>query len=98
MFPTTDSLFAFVRSLGGEELATYKQHRPFKVSVNANALEFTPGSSSQPRVERREHVEAFLVRLGATGSLQPGQYHDITFNSSYLLALVRRWQCSSAAV
>ena len=92
MVPTVETLFAFARSIRGEDLATSHRKKPFKVEVVGNTLEFTPGSSRQARIESREHVEAILATLTKSGSLQPAQYADASFNASYVLALIQRWR------
>jgi len=92
MRPTAKAIFSFARSVGNQQLVTPHRKRPFRVSVNGESLEFTPGTSSKPRAENRAGVEALLSRHAKTGSSQPGRYADITFNASYVLALIQLWQ------
>lgn len=92
MYPSAETLFVFARSLQGEQLKTLSRGKPFRVSVNAQTLDFTPGSPGQARSESKEHVAKLLSRLSETGSFQQVRYKDITFSSSYVLALVSYWQ------
>ncbi|MCA9232971.1 MAG: hypothetical protein KDA57_20160, partial [Planctomycetales bacterium] len=62
------------------------------ISVSlGGTLEITPNSGTS-RSTDRSHIQALLNRLDETGSFQPGRYVDLTFNSSYILALVKLWQ------
>jgi hypothetical protein len=91
MVPSVSQLLAFARSLEGHTLTTLHRKRQFKVAVIGANLEITPTTGTLRRTDRA-HIEALLKHLAKTGSFQPGQYHDVTFNASYVLALVKRWQ------
>ena len=93
MIPSVDRLLAFARSVEGESVVTLHRKRPFKVCVIGAGLEITPATGT-PRTTDRNHIDELLKRLDKTGSFQPGEYHDVTFNASYLLALVKLWQAS----
>jgi len=54
----------------------------------------TPGSSLTPRRESRDSVAAVLVRLAEIASFKMSDYKDLSFNASYVLALVKRWDAS----
>ena len=91
MTPTVDQLLAFARSVEGETLMTLHRGKAFKVAVIGSGIEITP-STGTPRMTDRAHMGELLNRLGQTGSFQPGKYVDVTFNASYVLALVKLWQ------
>lgn len=91
MIPSVNQLLAFTRSLEGETLTTLHRRKQFKVAVMGSGLEITPTTGTHRRTDR-SHIDALLKHLAKTGSFQPVQYHDITFNASYVLALVKRWQ------
>jgi hypothetical protein len=55
-------------------------------------LEITPGSSQAPRREPKSSIAALLSRLAKTQSFQMSDYQDVTFNASYILAIVKAWQ------
>lgn len=88
MNASTEDLFAFARSTKGAVLHTLTRRTPFTVEVIGNTLEITPGSSRQPRREDRRSVEALLKRFRESGSYQMSVYRDLTFNASYVLALL----------
>lgn len=91
MNPTADDLLTFARTLRGNTLVTLHRKKPFTVAVIGGALEITP-STGTPRATDRRHIQDLLRRLNETGSFQPGRYVDVTFNASYILALVKLWQ------
>lgn len=98
MIPSAETLFAFARSQQGETLRTLRDKSPFRVEVVGNFLEITPDSSSAPRRESRESVAAVLARLAKTMSFTMSDYKDISFNASYVLALVKRWELPNLVV
>ena len=89
--PTVDQLLAFARTIEGKGLTTLHRAKAFKVAVIGGGLEITP-STGTPRMTDRAHMGELLNRLAKTGSFQPGKYVDVTFNASYVLALVKLWQ------
>jgi hypothetical protein len=89
---SAETLFEFARSKQGESLSTLRRKSPFRVEVVSNYLEITPGSSHMARRESRDNVAAVLARFSATGLTQMSAYQDISFNSSYILALLSLWQ------
>jgi hypothetical protein len=92
MTPTAETLIALALGLQGEALLTLSRKSPFRVEVVGNLLEFTPGSSRVPRRESRESVATILAQLAKTASFQMSDYSEVSFNASYVLALVKRWQ------
>jgi hypothetical protein len=91
-FPSTESLFSFCRRKQAETLTTTVRKTPFRVEVVGSYLEITPGSSKASRRESKANITALLARLGKTMSFQMSDYQDISFNASYVLALVKAWQ------
>lgn len=87
-----ETLFAFARQMHGKTMATTARRTPFNVEVNGCFLEFIPGSSKAPRREGEASITALLARLSETMSFQTSTYQDISFNASYVLALVKTWQ------
>lgn len=92
MIPSTDTLFAFAHSQHGETLRTLRDKSPFRVEVVGNFLEIKPDASIASRRESRDSVAAILARLAKTMSFKVSDYGDISFNASYVLALVKRWE------
>lgn len=92
MIPSAETLFAFARSQQGETLRTLQHKSPFRVKVVGDFLEITPDSSSAPRREGRDSVATILAKLEKTMSFKTSDYQKISFNASYVLALVKRWE------
>ncbi len=92
IFPSTESLFSFCKRVKGETMTTAIQKTSFRVEVVGNNLEITPGSSKEPRRESKANVTLILARLAKTMSCQTSDYQDVSFNVSYVLALVKAWQ------
>ncbi len=59
------------------------------VTVDGNAPWFTPASSGIARSDGAAALARFVARYNETGSLRPGDYHDVTRNSFYYAALLR---------
>lgn len=73
-------------------MATTVRKTPFRVEIMGNYLEITPGSSKAPRRESKADITALLTRLEKTMSFQMSDYQDVSFNASYVLAIVKAWQ------
>lgn len=95
--PSVDELFAFCRRTPGSSWTTAVRRSAFTVEVDGSALAITPASSRAARREGKEAVKAVLERLERTGSYRMSDYADISFNASYLLALVHAYQHSPTA-
>ncbi len=85
-----DHVLAFAKSLEGRDLHTQARKKAFRVCVVGDRLEFTPESTGKPRPLSRtiNQGQQVLDRYNLTRSLKPGDYQDITYNSSYLLTLI----------
>src|SRR5439155_26327825 len=88
---TADDLLRFGSTLEGERLTTLRYSKPFTLRVLPNGLEITPGSSGEPRLVFREMVQAVCDEYKRSRSTRPSDYQAITFDVSYLLALIDRY-------
>ena len=95
MTPTFEDLRAYAASRPGELLTTLHRKKPFSVVVGGDEILITT-SNGKFRTTDRKYVSAVLKRLHETGSFSPCDYLDVTFNASYILALVKRWQDGGA--
>ncbi|NHZ44599.1 GIY-YIG nuclease family protein [Massilia aquatica] len=93
--PTADALLMFCNSVQGEPLTTMVRKTQFRVEVVDNILEITPVSSGGVRRENKTNIDALLARFDKTRSFQMSDYQDVSFNASYVLALVKAWQSQS---
>ncbi|WP_185242752.1 hypothetical protein [Citrifermentans bremense] len=73
----------------GKILETLHQGKRFQVDVTAKGLQYTPESTGTPRLHRWLYVERVLNRFNDTNSFSPSDYHDISANATYLLALIK---------
>ena len=88
MTPTFEDLVAFAKKIEGQPIYTLKRAKPFFVNVESGRLRFTPAKSSSVRRSNTEEIKSVLKRFADTGSFEPGKYSEISFNASYVLALV----------
>lgn len=95
--PSADELFGFCKTLRGEPLRTMVRKTQFRIEVIDNCLEITPASSGGARRESKAAVSNLLAQFDRTRSLQMSDYRDVSFNASYVLALVKAWQSQSHA-
>jgi hypothetical protein len=95
---SADGLFSFARSQQGKPFLTLTRKIPFRVEVAGSFLEITPGSSQIPRRERRDSVASILARFSKNLSFQMSGYQDLSFNASYVLAILKQWQIHERAV
>lgn len=92
IYPSADMLFAFIHTINGQTLETLERRAKFRVSIIGNRIEITPEKSRAPRFEPYEKLSEVLTQLRKTHSFQMSDYQKSSFNASYDLALVRRWQ------
>ncbi|MCM1566078.1 MAG: hypothetical protein NC238_09065 [Dehalobacter sp.] len=81
----------FIRGLKGQTIYTMAKEKPFTVDVISNGLIYTPFSTMIPRTHSKNFIERVLERFETTKSLRPADYHDITVNASYNLALLKMY-------
>lgn len=85
----------YCRSLRGETIHTEARNKPFTVLVDGNNLWFVPVSSGKQRKANPQETEEVLALFIKTGCCTPGSYHDISFQSSYILAVARKHKSNS---
>ena len=90
--PSADDLIAFCKTLQGETLRTIVRKTQFQIEVVENFLEITPAASGGTRRESRTTISSLLAHFDKTRSFQMSDYQDVSFNASYILALVKAWQ------
>lgn len=93
--PSADALFDFCKTLQGETLRTMVRKTQFRVEVVESFLEITPASSGGARRESKASITGLLARFDKNRSFQMSDYQDVSFNASYVLALVKAWQAQS---
>jgi hypothetical protein len=89
MYPrTAEELLRFATGLQGERLETRVRRAGFSVQVFPAGLEITPESSGSPRLVDPARIQLVLDEYHRTRSMRKRDYQDITFDASYLLALI----------
>lgn len=83
-----DDFLRFCAMLENQRLTTAARHAGFTIAVLPDGLEITPESSGFPRRVSREKIDRVLEQYEQSASLRPVHYHDITFDSSYLMAVI----------
>ena len=76
-------------ALDGAVLNTRHRKCPFLLTVEPTGLTYTPQSTGYPRPQPWHYVERLLDRYNETGSFTPSEYHDLTVNASYFLAVLQ---------
>jgi hypothetical protein len=85
------ALIAFARTLSGETLATAQRGARFTIQVAGDGLTVTPASSGAARPITQAELERVLDQFAASGSFAPGNYLQVSVNSSYLLTIIQRY-------
>ena len=93
---TVAELLAFASSLEGERLPTLAGRASFSLRLVATGIEFVPASTGKPRLVTREMVRRVLDEYRVSRSLSPAHYQSITFDASYLLAIINRFNRRNA--
>lgn len=70
------------------ELFTGARKQVFTLYSEQNVL-YIRNSKNNIRRLGRDDVDAFITRFEETGSILPRDYQDVTFNSSYLVAVMK---------
>jgi hypothetical protein len=83
-----NKLFNFVKTIDGKLLTTSARKKQFQVNVVEGDIVFTPVSSGKFRKESSENLAKIIERYNDSKSLQAKDYHDITFNSAYIVTLI----------
>jgi len=89
---STIDFLSFCKSLAGQEIGTIGGRAKFMVKVVGDGLEFTPLISGKPRLHDGSYVDRVLDDFKKTQSFTTTRYSGYTANSSYQLALIKRYQ------
>ena len=84
-----DEFVRYLRSISGQRVLTQFRQKPFTIEMASKWLFITPLSSGKSRYHDLETVSRIVEEYNKTGSLRPRDYQDITWNSSYTLALIK---------
>jgi hypothetical protein len=79
----------FIKSLDGETLRTLAREKEFNIRTVRRGLEYTPHSTGKARIQEDRFIQRVAERFADLRSFQPGDYHDITMNASYVIAIIR---------
>lgn len=74
-------------------LTTKARHRKFRINVINGDLEVIPQSTGKPRKAPNKNIIRILDHYNSTNSLQSKDYHDITYNSVYVLTIIEEYFC-----
>lgn len=85
---TPSQLLDFARTIDGGTVLTLGSKKPFTVRLAGDGLEYIPESTKKPRRHELRWLERVCAKYSQTNSLSPGDYHDVTVNASYTLALI----------
>lgn len=77
-----------VATLDGQTLHTASRRRPFVVRVLPDGVSITP-STGKERLVSWTMMQNILERFRELRSFTPVRYHDLTFDSSYIVAILR---------
>ena len=81
-----------IQSTSGEiELVTLSQKKPFSFCYNhsRNTIDITPGTKD-PRASRKKDLKEIWDKAKTvTDPFTPSDYHDMTFNSSYIVSIMK---------
>ncbi len=91
---SAQTLLAFARSRAGETFHTLTRKVPFSVTASEGVLVFTPHTTNKSRRQTNDGIDAVCREFNASGSLRPGNYADISFDASYILALIHAAESS----
>jgi hypothetical protein len=88
---TTDELLRYASGLEGQRLTTAGGRAVFTVRVLPRGIEVTPESSGTPRLVLHDTIRLVIDQYEQSRNPQPGQYHSITFDASYLLGIIAHY-------
>lgn len=72
----------------GETLYTLKQGKAFQIRLTSQGYKWVPQSTGKERPVNLKKAADVLEKFNKTGSLMPGDYQQITYNSSYYCAVL----------
>jgi hypothetical protein len=85
---TVDDYFRLASQLEGKRLTTAARKAAFRIRVNLAGLEITPEATGKSRTVPTSRIRRFLDEYNESRVRRPGHYHEITFDSSYLVAIL----------
>ena len=85
------TLISFIAGLEGKLLTTSARKKQFRVNVVEEDLIFTPLSSGKIRKESAHNLTKLITHFNTTKTLRPKDYHDVTFNSVYVITLLEMY-------
>jgi hypothetical protein len=77
--------------LEGKTLTTKSRKKDFNLSVLSEYFEYTPLSTGIPRKQSNTEINKIIQRYNKTHSIQPKDYHDITYSSVYVLTILEEF-------
>lgn len=84
----------FIKTLERSPITTAARKTQFNVHVVEDSLFFVPLSSGKCRKEPANNLSKVLDHFNTSMSLIPKHYHDVTFNSVYILTLLKLYVTS----
>ena len=87
--PSPLTIRDFVARHPGGVFTTLSRKVPFSVEIFEGALLITPHSTRRTRRITDAMIEKVCAEYALTRSSRPADYRDITFDSSYLVALIQ---------
>lgn len=86
-----DEFVNYLSLRSDQRFLTLFRQKPFTIEIASKWLFITPLSSGKTRYHELETLRRIVEIYNKTGSLHPRDYHDITWNSSYTLALIKAY-------
>jgi hypothetical protein len=83
-------LIEYAKSLDGQILRTISQRAEFEVEAYGDRLVFIPLSNVKSREVHESEIQRILDQYYESLSFMPSKYKNITWNASYLLAILKR--------
>jgi len=87
---TLDEFLNRAARLRGQKLITSARKAVFRIRVEGRRLEVIPASTNRPRMVPGSRISRFLDEYNRSHMGRPGHYQEITFDASYLLAILSR--------
>jgi hypothetical protein len=78
-----------VTPLDGQTMYTTSRRRPFALRVLPDGMAITP-STGKERFVSWPMMDSILERFRELRSFTPVRYRDLTFDSSYVMAILKR--------
>ena len=86
-----NALIQFINSLKGQYAFTIFKRKPFLIETASNGFFYTPESTGKTRFHDYNTLRKIVTIFNNSGSLHPGDYVDVSMNSSYSLALIKMY-------